>query len=885
MRIRFFTWIARLSSAHPKKVVVLGGLFAIISMLLAVTNISLNSNLDELVSEKLDYHKRYIEFLKEFGDEEYLYVVVDASDDLPSSKKFMEALGTKIKNLPDIKQVIWKIENQALERNFLLYLTPSQLSVLSKMTTQGPFSVKNIASWDGFAPMFGALASRISGPVSPADEAELATGFTFMDGLIDDMTNALERDATYRSRLQALFFGDGDTFDPDGFLKNGSLLFILIMPLKDYSTTAVIARPLEEIRRAIATTKAEFPGIDAGLTGRPALAADEIATSSRDMTIATIIALSLVSIIFISFFKCLGRPFCAVISLVMGISWTFGFVAIAFGTLNILSNVFALLLIGAAIEYSVYIVARYEEELAKTGDVSEAVNNALTTTGMANVTSAVTTAAAFCTLIWTDFTALAQLGIIAAVGIIFCLVAMLFVLPSLLVMGDSRKSVSSLRKTRSFAFPKIVQLYKRPSVVFAFAILAVVGLMIFVPRVGFDNNLLNLQAKGLESVKYEHLIIEKSSETTWFARATADTVAESHRKAEEFRKLESVRRVDDIERIVPEGQDAKIAMVKDMAPAFEGLKFREVGDSIDARMLMFELGRLASSLDRLEEEAFSSGRPDAVEELGRFKEKVEGLVLGIGMADENSLLSLGRMQSLFFDDLHKNLNILSSGMNPSKISIKDLPSDLSGRFVSPQGRYSLMIYPKENIWDPPRLAKFVDEIRGVDPQVIGTPIEVHESARIMRKTFARSGVLAFVLICVIVWFDFRSKRAMVTALTPLVAGLLCLFGTMGLIGLKFNMANFFAIPILIGTGVDFGVQLTHRLRRERGFKALGTSTGKGLIMTALANGAGFGSMMIAHHLGLKSLGEILVIGCAFCLIAAFFVAAPLGKWLDWGSKI
>ena len=884
MRKRLFTLVARFVCRHPRKIVAFALVLAALSGVYAATSIKLNANLDELVSEKLDYHRNYLEFLREFGDEEYLYVVVDAEANLPRAKLFMESLGAKLKGKPDLEQVIWKIENPALEKGFLLYLSSEELSTLGAMLTRGPFAAKNIASWNGFAPMFGALATRIAGPVSNDDESELATGFTFIDGLIDDMAAAVEKNPPYSSRLQALFFGGDESFDPDGFLKNGPLLMMLIMPKKDYGTAAVIEKPLAEIRAALAETKKEFAGVDAGLTGRPVLSADEMETSNRDMTIATILAVLLVAGVFILTFRGVARPLCAVAALVIGVAWTFGFLALAVGTLNILTSVFALILVAASIEYSIYIVGRYEEELSRVGDVAGAVEKTMTSTAMAQLTSAITTSAAFLTLMWTDFLAIAELGLVSAAGIMLCLASMTVVLPAMLVIRDRRRSPAELKRVRSFDLPGLVKIYRRPGIILAAAVAAIALVSPFASRIGFDNNLLNLQARGLESVKYEHMLIEKSGETTWFARAVTNTAEESRALADKLKALPSVRGVDDVERVVPSGQKEKIEAVREMAPAFENLSFAEAGERVNAGKLMFELGRLAANLDRLQAAAFSGGRVDAVEELEAFAGKIRKLVELIDKADAAALSSLGRMQRDFFADIHKNLSILAGGMNPSEITLGDLPKDVSGRFVSPRGRFSMMIYPKENIWDPDALARFVSDIRSVDAGVIGTPIEVHESGNLMRKTFARSAAAAFALICLLVWLDFRSLRAAAVAVATLSGGLLLLFGMMGIFGIQFNMANFFAIPILIGTGIDFGVQVTHRLRQERSFAAMGTSTGRSLLATAAANGIGFGVMMLAHHRGVASLGQILALGCICCLAAAIFLAPPLAQKLSWGRR-
>jgi hopanoid biosynthesis associated RND transporter like protein HpnN len=884
MRRKIFKFVAHLATVHFRKVVAAAVLITVISAAYAAVTIKLNANLDELVSEKLDYHKRYLDYLEEFGDEEYLYVVVDAGEDMPRAKDFIRSLVKQLDKVEGLRDIIYQIDNPALEKNFLLYMTPEQLTALRAMVGLGPFAVGNVSKWRSFSPLFGALATRIAQPVSTEDEAELSKNFGFIDGLLDDMSAALKGPIDYKSRLQELFFGDGDTFDADGFYRNGDLLFVLIMPQKDYGTMEVIQKPLEEIRAAIAETKAQFPGVDAGLTGKPVLAADEIMTSNKDMTWATTVAIVLVGLVFILFFRSFSRPILAMVSLVMGISWTFGLVALLFGTLNILSIVFAIILVGAAIEYAIHVVARYQEELAKTGDIAASVRQTLLLVGPADATTAFTTAAAFLTITWTDFTAIAQLGVIAASGIVLCLISMLVVLPAMLVIRDRRHTPDELKKVRSFTLPHIGILYRRPKALFVASAIFSLAVIPFVYKVYFDNNLLNLQAKGLESVEYEHLILEKSGETTWFARTAATTPKQSHEMAKEFEKLSTVRRVDDVERILPEGQDEKMKAVAKIAPAFQGLSFAGASDAVDVRGLMFQLGRLASELERLTEQAFSSGRIDAVEELERFSGKVRGLVAEIEKADKSQVARLGKLQGDFFDDMHKNLEILATGMEPENIALGDLPDNIVSRFVSPKGRYSLYIYPKENIWDPVALERFVNDIRSVDPMVVGTPIEVHESGRLMRETFLRSAVLAFIVICILVWIDFRSWRATVLAVMPLTVGTLWLLGVMGIAKIPFNMANFFAIPILIGIGVDFGVHLVHRLRAEKSFDAMASSTGKAVVLTAVANAIGFGIMVFARHQGIASLGQIMAIGCLCCLAAALFAMPPVAKWLGWGRN-
>ncbi|MBT3180970.1 MAG: MMPL family transporter [Deltaproteobacteria bacterium] len=884
MRTRVFNKISQITARHPWKIIAIAMIITVVASVYAALTVKLNANLDDLVSKDLEYNKRYLEFLEEFGDEEYLYVVVDAGEDMPRGKKFVRELAAKLEGVEGLKQILWRIDNPVLEKNFLLYMSPEQLNSLGGMLTEGPFNISNISRWNSFSPLIGALADRVAQPVSTEDEGELTQGFTFIDGLLDDMAASLLGNGAYESRLQLLFFGDGETFDPDGYYRNGDLLFLMIMPEKDFTTMEVIKKPLADIRQAIDDTKKDFEGLEAGLTGRPVLAADEIMTSNDDMTRATILAILFVGLLFLMFFRSFSRPALAIISLLMGIAWTYGFVAILYGTLNILSIVFTLILIGASIEYAIHIVARYQEELAETGDIELSMSRALSTSGRANLTSALTTAAAFLTITWTDFTALAQLGIIAASGILLCLTSMLIALPAMIIVRDRYRAPMDLKKVKPFTLPGIKVIYKRPWILAAVSIVISIIVIPHIMDLNFDNNLLNLQAKGLDSVKYEHLIIDKSTETTWFARSIADNIDESNEKAAAFAKLPTVRRVDGVERVLPNGQDEKIKIVNGLAPAFANIKYSQASGSVDRESLKSKLKQLENNLGRLEADAFSGGRVDAVEELGRFGEKVRRVVDLIDSADDVKLKGLGSLQKSFIEDMHKHIDILSSGMKPDHIYLKDLPKDLAARFVSPKGRYALFIYPKDNIWDPLALQSFIDDLRSVDPNAFGTPIGVHESGKLMRDTFERSAVLAFIVICILVLIDFRSWKSAMLAVMPLSVGLIWLIGFMGLFDIPFNMANFFAIPILIGIGVDFGVHLVHRLRSEKSFDAIASSTGRGVILTAATNAVGFGAMTMAAHRGIASLGMIMAIGAICCLLAALIAMPPMARILDWGRR-
>ncbi|MBI2345566.1 MAG: MMPL family transporter, partial [Deltaproteobacteria bacterium] len=407
----------------PWAVLCLAFLLTVASVYLATTRLPLHTDQDDLVSEKLDYHRRYKEFLREFGDQEYLYLVVEAGNDIARAKHFVRHFVGEVGRrggAAHFREILYRIDNPAMEQSYLLYLPRDQLTRLEGFFRQPGTEPARLARWNDFADLVAGINELLKRPVDPTQRESLTIGFTLLDGIVDGMAGALKGPVIPTPQLQGALIGGGRAIDPDGFFlsENGRYLFALLMPIKNYATLGVIAKPLSLLRDALTATRAALPDVAAGLTGRPVLQADEMVVTNRDMTRGTLLALAAVALLFIGYFRRPTRPVLAVVALVMGMSWTYGFAALSIGYLNILSIVFAVILVGAGIEYGLQLVARYREELAADGDVHRAITSCITQTGRGNLTACLTTAAAFFAALGTQFLALRELGAIAGIGIL-----------------------------------------------------------------------------------------------------------------------------------------------------------------------------------------------------------------------------------------------------------------------------------------------------------------------------------------------------------------------------------------------------------------------------------------------------------------------------------
>ncbi len=152
-----------------------------------------------------------------------------------------------------------------------------------------------------------------------------------------------------------------------------------------------------------------------------------------------------------------------------------------------------------------------------------------------------------------------------------------------------------------------------------------------------------------------------------------------------------------------------------------------------------------------------------------------------------------------------------------------------------------------------------------------------EVVEVMLRDGRIAFALAFLAVFIATLIDFRSLRLTLLAFVPLALGFLWTFGLMELIHLKLNMFNFVILPALLGIGVDYGVHYLHRYREE-GEGNLGRvmrSLYWVIFFCAATTVVGFGNVTFAAQPGLKSLGNLAIIGITCIFFAATYTLPAL----------
>jgi predicted RND superfamily exporter protein len=140
----------------------------------------------------------------------------------------------------------------------------------------------------------------------------------------------------------------------------------------------------------------------------------------------------------------------------------------------------------------------------------------------------------------------------------------------------------------------------------------------------------------------------------------------------------------------------------------------------------------------------------------------------------------------------------------------------------------------------------------------------------MKTGFEHAAFYALIAITIVLLLDLRRVADLALGLFPLAIGVVLTLGVMGMCGVALNPANMIALPLIVGVGIDNGVHVLHDYRSRVPGVAfrLGAATGRGVLVAGLTTVLGFGTLMIARHAGMASLGLALTLGVAFCMLAS-----------------
>ncbi|HXD98791.1 MAG TPA: MMPL family transporter [Candidatus Acidoferrum sp.] len=885
---RLLRRLVRLSCRRPWLTLGAGVLLAIASVVYALTTLTFATSTRALLPRNEPYILRYVQYDKEFGDLDDLAIVVEAPS-LPEATVYAGRLVRELKEARvPLARLAYRIDPKQFEGRALLYLSLDKLSQIRERIFDYQEFMESFAARPTLDQLVDGVATQIANAflggfldLGLSEQSKGSLDLRFVRDLIAQISTRVERPAPYQSPWGALFSVGGDSEGAGYFLSDDQrLLFILAQPESEKGSFTGDRRAIEGVRGVVARLKREFPDVNVGVTGKQALANDEMTAAFDDSERGTYLAFALTLGLLVMAFLRIGKPLVLLTILTLSLCWSIGVTTLVIGHLSLFSVVFISIVIGIGIDYGVYLLFRYEEELFLGRNLREALEITAARTGPGVLLSAATAAATFYVLCFTAFRGVQELGFISGTAILLSWLVMMTVFPATLVLIDRRHAnrprgtVPRAIALESIHVPLVDRITGHPRTVLAVAAVLTAASALALGSVRFDYNLLNLQADGTESVAWEKKILATSGRSGFAALSAADTLDELRRKQQAFRKLKTVSEVDSALLLIPDQQAEKQKVIADFAPI--------VGPVRISRPLRLDLDRLISTLDTLKRrfDVASAEAPegDTRRDVTRVAQDIGRLVIKLRQSDpETATAALTLLQRQVYGDFVTSFQRLQSNLNPRMVGLADVPPEIKRKFVSDRGRFLLQIHPAVNIWDRDGAARFVADLRSVDPEVTGTPIITHEAILLMERAYKQGTLYAIILVSGMTFLMLRRVRESLLALLPLALGLVWTMGLMYVFDLKFNLGNVFGLPLILGAAAEYGLIIVIRFMeaQRHGGALVPRSTIMGVLVSGLTTITGFGTLLLAHHRGIYGLGLLLTLGSAASLIASLIVLPVL----------
>jgi hypothetical protein len=435
-----------------------------------------------------------------------------------------------------------------------------------------------------------------------------------------------------------------------------------------------------------------------------------------------------------------------------------------------------------------------------------------------------------------------------------------------------------------------------------------------------------------ESVLAERALEASGVDTVLYAVSVAATWEQASDLRSQYLRLPSVSRVSDLASKLPERPDertmgtirelqSRASSLRTSLPNIPPASFNQVGKAVDDLFVTVRKSQ-------------NPAAQRAAVQLDRF---LNDLVAESEKSGQRCNEILSAYNDMVARWLLTEYNEIASADNFTPVAPRDLPSELTQRYVwadreTQEQKWVLRIYPKGDAWNGQALASFVEELRTVDPNVTGVPVQNMESAGKMHLTYAAIGLYAIAVISLVLLYnylrpgqklmtilppvavaafigytlfkrngtidpsllvviclsmvaliasvlDYRNLRDTALTLVPAIAGGVVLLGLMSLLGLNLNPVSLIALPLVFAIGIDNGIYLVADCRKQiaagtDGFEP-SADTISSILVTSLTSIVGFGSLMIASHSGLFSIGVLLSLGVAASLVVSLVLMPPV----------
>lgn len=693
-----------------------------------------------------------------------------------------------------------------------------------------------------------------------------------------------------------------DVFDSYNIAPDKGMLLLLVKPEGSFLDLNFTRNLETKIKQVVADMRFEDQGIHVAYSGSYKLNLDDydsVVDALKPISIASLIG---ITILLFVFFRNPIFIFILVISLLTGVTLTFGITGLVIGRLNTITTIMAAVLMGLGIDYGIQFLYRFREEFTLRDDFMTAVTETIFHTGIASLISALTTTSAFVVLMFSDFKGFSEFGLIACYGIIVIAISMYFVtslqIAILFRIAPSLKRFFYMNQRESEESSFVYKFFAKPRIVLGISIAIISVISIFAPFVKFNYSGRDLLLENQESLLIYDEIGDRFDVSSDPQAIVTDTLEKSEAVYDFFtpvpeRMLDSVDQLVSIWSIIPPVNQQKenrhiLIQIKD------DLKL------IKPNMLNDEQKKHLPTIDKYlgVQEFTYHDVPDIFRK--QFTEvetsKIKGHMLfiypkvalwhGKDLVNffnnvgkfEYPLISKRTLNAILYStniDLDKNSNDHAIGKYTQeeenailKLANSSTKEELEKMHILPLT--ATLIVEK-------RPYKSIQEMRSHTDTAYtaGSVILFAKLANIVQEEAPLAVGLTLIIVFIILIIFYRGFLPALLSLFPLLVGLIVMLGIMVIFGAKINFFNVLVFPIVIGYGIQNGIYIYYRFMEEKNIVRTISKVGPAIIASTLTTLIGWSVLLIAEHRGLHSVGVIASIGIGSSLLVALTLLPSL----------
>lgn len=742
-----------------------------------------------------------------------------------------------------------------LQREGLLFLSKAQVqdatsALIKAQPMLGPLAAD--PSLRGVADGLSAMTDGVQNGQVTLEQIDRP-----MRALADTVDRILARRPAYFS-WEAMF-SDGGSPAPT------TRRLIQAQPVVDHGALMPGAAATDAIRAAAAELHLDQAhGLRLQITGEVPLADEEFATLQENIGLVGLIMLAAMVITLWLGTQSVRLVGAILATIVVGLLITTAIGLLAVGRLNLISVAFIPLFVGLGVDFGIQISVRYNAERFAGAEPAHALERAAAALGVPLCLAAGAIFLGFGAFLPTAYVGVAELGVIAGLGMIVALVLSVSLLPALVVLLRPDRP----RKEVGFAALAPVDGWldrRRRKVLWAFVLALIISIALL-PWVRFDFNPLHLRDPKAPAMRALADLTRDPDRTPNTIDVLASNETQVKTISARLSRLPQVSSVVSIDSFVPDDQAAKLAIIQDASLLLDtALNPLDMAAApTDAEMI----SSLSNSAAKLRAAAGTSRSASATD-----ARRLAAALDRLAHAPSDARV---RANAVIIQPLRVMLDHVRLALQAEPVTRADLPADLVRQWVTPDGRQRLQVFPNGDVNDNRTIQNFRASVASVTPAISGLPVATQSAASTVAEAFVQAGVLAFLLVSLLLFTVLRDAREVAFTLAPVVLSIFLTLGTCVLIGQPINFANIIAFPLLFGVGVAFHIYFVMAWR-SGATGLLQSSLARAILFSALATGTAFGSLWLSDHPGTASMGKILMISLAWTMVCALiFEPALLG---------